>query len=51
VAIDLIINDNLTISEAAFRTGFSNISVFSKTFKKYYGTSPSKYFKEFRRIE
>lgn len=32
----------LSISEAAYRCGFENMSYFSKTFKKYVGELPSK---------
>ena len=32
----------LSISEAAYRCGFENMSYFSKTFKKYVGKLPSK---------
>ncbi|MEZ5006177.1 MAG: helix-turn-helix domain-containing protein [Bacteroides graminisolvens] len=34
---------NLTISEAVYATGFSNLSHFSNTFKEFYGVSPTEY--------
>lgn len=37
------IKDGLTISEAAQRCGFNNMSFFTKTFKNFIGVLPSKY--------
>lgn len=37
------LKDNVPVSESAERCGFTNISYFTKVFKKYYGTVPSKY--------
>lgn len=42
----LLINSNLNISQIAYKTGFSEPSNFSRTFSKYFGSSPSKYLKE-----
>lgn len=39
----LLIENNLTVSEAAYATGFTNISHFSTSFKDFYGVSPSEY--------
>lgn len=39
-------NGNLSVSEISDYLGFSNISVFSKVFKKMYGCSPSFYLKQ-----
>lgn len=36
------ISDGMSISEAAYKCGFENMSYFSKTFKKYVGVLPSK---------
>ncbi|MBC8053666.1 MAG: response regulator [Sphingobacteriaceae bacterium] len=45
-AIKLIHQENLTISEAAYRVGFSERANFSRSFTKVYGLSPQKYLKE-----
>lgn len=37
----LIANGNMSISEVAYRVGFSAPSYFTKCYKKYYGNSPS----------
>lgn len=42
-ALELIKLQGADISEAALLSGFSDISAFSKTFKKHYGCSPSKF--------
>lgn len=41
VALKLLKEKNLTISEIAYKTGFSSPSHFSRTFKKYYQKLPS----------
>lgn len=38
-----VLHKNLTISEIAHRYGFNDISSFSRAFKKYFGTSPTKF--------
>jgi AraC-like DNA-binding protein len=43
VALELLHEGRLYISEIALRTGFSNRKYFSKVFKKFYGESPTKY--------
>lgn len=37
------IHNNESISEIAFKCGFSEISIFSRNFKKYFGVPPSQY--------
>ncbi|MCD8073109.1 MAG: ATP-binding protein, partial [Alistipes sp.] len=41
-----LMKDGNSISEAAYRTGFSSPSYFTKAFKKYYRQSPSDFLKE-----
>lgn len=41
-----ILHKKVTISEIAYKYGFVEISSFSKTFKKYYGVSPSSFIKQ-----
>ena len=38
-----MIEDGISVSAAAFSSGFENLSYFTRTFKKYMGTLPSKY--------
>ncbi|MCW3786844.1 hybrid sensor histidine kinase/response regulator transcription factor [Plebeiibacterium sediminum] len=45
-AIKLMTEENLTISEAAFKTGFSTPSYFSKCFKDIYKQTPREYLNE-----
>ena len=42
-AANLLREKNLSVSEVAYATGFSNLSHFSNTFRDFYGISPSKY--------
>lgn len=42
-AATLLFEKNLTVSEVAYATGFSNLSHFSNSFKEFYGVSPSEY--------
>lgn len=42
-AADLLREKNLSVSEVAYATGFSNLSHFSNTFRDFYGISPSEY--------
>lgn len=42
-ALELLERTDYTITEITFLVGYTDISHFSKTFKKYYGRSPSKY--------
>lgn len=46
-ACELLRNTNLNISQTAFYLGYSDVSYFSKRFKKLFGQSPGEYF-EFR---
>ena len=48
VAKDLLITSNYNLSEIAREAGYTDLSYFSKLFKKEYGISPSKYRKENR---
>ncbi len=41
-AKELLLNSRANVSEAAFRTGFKNLSHFSKVFTKEFGVNPSK---------
>ena len=41
-AKELLITSGITVSEAAFQTGFKNISHFSRVFTKEFGVNPSK---------
>ena len=42
-AANLLREKNLSISEVAYATGFSNLSHFSNTFRDFYGISPTEY--------
>jgi len=42
-AAKLLTEDNLNVSEACFRSGFSNPSYFTKCFKEYYSVSPKEF--------
>lgn len=42
-AREMLDDSNISISEAAVKTGFENVSYFSKRFKKKYGISPQDY--------
>lgn len=42
-AANLLREKNLSVSEVAYATGFSNLSHFSNTFRDFYGISPSEY--------
>lgn len=42
-AASLLQEKNLSISEVAYATGFSNLSHFSNTFRDFYGISPTEY--------
>ena len=39
----LIKNDNVSVSEAGYQIGFSNLSHFSRIFEKHIGMKPKKY--------
>lgn len=42
-AIELLKNDTITIAQVAYEAGFEDPYYFSKSFKSYYGISPSQY--------
>lgn len=42
-AATLLIENDLTVSEAAYATGFTSISHFSTSFREFYGVSPTEY--------
>ena len=42
-AAGLLREKNLSISEVAYATGFSNLSHFSNSFREFYGISPTEY--------
>jgi transcriptional regulator GlxA family with amidase domain len=44
-AKQLLLTTNLNVSEVAYRTGFKNISHFSRSFSKVFGKNPSVYFR------
>lgn len=43
IALQLLREGRLYISEIARKTGFSNRKYFSKVFKKFYGEAPTRY--------
>lgn len=45
-AQELLLTSTLTLSDIALTCGYADLSYFSKLFKKYYGTSPSRYRRE-----
>lgn len=49
MAVRLLENSDTSIREIAESCGFSDIEYFSKSFKKYYGTSPSEWRKRMRK--
>ena len=42
-AADLLINSNFQISEIAEKVGFNSFAYFTKSFKEYFGATPSQY--------
>ncbi len=42
-AAEMIVKEGLNVSEAAYACGFNDLSYFSKSFKKLFGTSPKKF--------
>ena len=47
-AAELLLEGHLSVSEVAYRVGFDDLSYFSKSFKAYFGMSPSVFQKEKR---
>ena len=45
-AANMMINDGLNVSEAAYASGFNDLSYFCKSFKKQFGVNPKKYQKK-----
>ncbi len=43
-AIEIINNDKCSFSEAAYKSGFTSLTYFSRAFKNQYGKSPSEFF-------
>ena len=43
LAANLIKNEGITISQAAYEVGFSDVKYFRKIFKKKYGKNPSEF--------
>lgn len=43
MAEQLLVKENLSVTELCYRVGFDNISYFIKTFKKYHGCTPKQY--------
>ncbi len=48
-AIDFIAKENCSFSEAAYKTGFTSLTYFSRAFKNQYGKSPREYFQQTER--
>lgn len=49
-AIELLVDEDKTITEAAENSGFRSQSYFSKVFKKHYGLSPSKFLEQSKKV-
>ena len=43
IAAGLLKQGTINVSEVAYKTGYSDIAVFSRNFKKYFDVSPSKF--------
>jgi AraC-like DNA-binding protein len=43
IAAEMLKEKNKTISEVAYDSGFSDPAYFSKTFKNYFGVTPTEY--------
>ncbi len=46
----MLINEDLSISEIAYKVGYNNLTFFYRKFQKHMGMSPSKYRKAYQRI-
>ncbi|MCM3444266.1 AraC family transcriptional regulator [Metabacillus halosaccharovorans] len=49
-ACTMLENTDLTVDQIANKTGYTNITFFYKTFKKFHGVTPAKYRKENQRL-
>lgn len=49
VASDLLIDTDMTCTEIAYETGFSDSALFSKLFKQYFNTSPQQFRKFYKK--
>jgi len=45
-AAQLLLQQKISVSDVAFRTGFQDINHFGRSFKKYFGSSPTSYVKQ-----
>ncbi len=51
LAVDLLINTQLKISQVAVKSGFTSIKTFNNTFRKVFDISPSKFRQKYMNIE
>jgi AraC-like DNA-binding protein len=51
LALELLKNEDITTSEAAYRVGFGSAAYFSKSFNDYYGFSPSDVIRKKMRVK
>ncbi len=42
-SVEMLLNKNFNVNEAAYAVGFNQVSYFTKCFTEYYGMSPTKY--------
>ncbi|MCV9886626.1 helix-turn-helix domain-containing protein [Metabacillus halosaccharovorans] len=49
-ACTMLENTDLTVDQIANKTGYTNITFFYKTFKKFHGVTPAKYRKGNQRL-
>lgn len=48
IASDLLLDDNLSITDVAMKSGFSSISTFNRSFQKYRNDTPTNYRKTYK---
>ena len=46
----LLLNENCSVSDAAFRVGMSSVSYFRKSFKEVFGDYPTEYLKKIKKV-